>query len=836
MTGLAWRLARRELRAGLRGFRIFLACLALGVAAIAGVGSLGQAMQEGLRADGRRLLGGDVDLRTSQQEAGPDQLAWLKNHSAALSRTVSMRAMALTPDGSGRALVELKAVDEAYPLVGTLGLEPPREQPLANRDGAWGAVADASLLRKLGLGVGASVRVGEATIVIGGILVSEPDRVASVFDLGPRLLVSRQALAATGLERPGSQIHYHYRVLLPPGVESPDWIAALEQTFPKAGWRVRGTDQAAPGIRRFIERMTLFLGFVGLTSLLVGGMGVGNAVTGYLETRTATIATFKCLGAPGALVARIYLTQILLLAVVGIAAGVVVGAAVSPLAAWALAGWLPVSLTGDIHWGQLGQAAVFGLVTSLAFALWPLGRAQRIPAASLFRLAVTPLAQRPAPAFVWATGIGITGLVLLTFFTAGDRGFAAWFVGGTVATLLALRGGAAVIMALARRLHGRSAPWRLVLANLHRPGASTPGVVVSLGTGLSVLVAVTLIEGNLSRQIEQRLPEEAPTFFFIDIQPDQVADFDAVMAAIPEARDYRRMPSLRGRIVAIDGRPVDQVAIAADSEWAVRGDRTLTYSPRPEEGAEIVAGAWWPEDYQGPPLISFDAGVARGFGVGVGDSLTLNVMGRDIEARIASLREIDWHSLRFDFAIIFSPGLLEAAPHGFIAAVAVPPTSEDALERAVSDRFGNVSIIRVREALVAAAGMLEAIGGVVRGISLPTLLAGALVLAGIMAAGQRRRVADAVVFKVLGATRRRILVFFLLEYGILGLVTGVVAAGVGAATSWAVVTGLMGMGWQLLPDVILRTVGLCIVITLLTGVVGTWHALTLKPAPLLRNE
>ncbi len=837
---LAWRLARRELRAGVRGFRIFITCLALGVAAIAGVGAVSQGVVASLQADARTLLGGDVDLRLHNRPPSRQEAAFVAAAAARVSTTVGMRAMARPAAGkAGRSLVELKAVDRRYPLVGSLTLAPPMplDRALAPAGTDWGAVADANLLARLGIGLGGRLRVGEATFVVRAVIVREPDRVASLLSLGPRLMIGRRALDATGLLQPGSQVDYHRRLLLAPGTDAKAWVARLEKAFPAAGWRIRTTDRAAPGIRQFIDRMTLFLTFAGLTALLVGGIGVGNAVASHLEGRTTTIAVMKSVGAPGGLVFRVYLLQVLVMAMAGIAIGLAVGAAAPAAGAWALAGHLPVAPRAGFYPGPLIEAALFGLLTAVTFALWPLARAREVPAARLFRDAVAPVAARPRGLTLAAGVAGVLGLAALTVLTANDRTFATWFVGGAVATVAVLRAAASGLIVLARRLEGaKGAAWRLAMTNLRRPGGTTPSIVLSLGLGLSVLVAVALLEGNLSRQIDQRLPEMAPAFFFIDIQPHQVEAFDATVAAVPGASGLKRVPTLRGRIVGINGVPVEQVVIAPGSAWAVRGDRVLTYAAEPAPGTRIVAGTWWPAGYRGPPLISLDAGIARGFGVGTDDTLTINVLGRDIEARIANLRHIDWRSLRFDFAIIFAPGAIEDAPHTHIAAVNAAPETEDALERAVTDRFANVSAIRVRQALEAAGRILAGIGTAVRSTTAISIVAGALVLAGAVAAGQRRRLFDAVVFKVLGATRGVVFSAFAVEFGVLGLCTGLIAAAVGTLAAWAVTVFLMRTDWVFLPGVVAATVGLGVLLTLAAGFAGTWRALGQKAAPYLRNQ
>jgi putative ABC transport system permease protein len=837
---LAARLARRELRGGLKGFRVFLACLTLGVAAIAGVGSLSSAVTSALRADAGRLLGGDIDIRLIHRPADPDQRAYFRA-AGEFSEITEIRAMARR-GGDGpvrRTLVEVKGVDAAYPLIGTFATKPQvrLSDALAKHGETWGTVVDRNLMTKLGLGIGDEMTIGDARFRIEAEIVLEPDRVATVVSFGPHVVVHSDAIEATGLVQPGSQIHYHYRLKLPPRTNVKAWITRTSETFPNAGWRIRDTDGAAPGLNRFIVRMTLFLTFVGLTTLLVGGIGVTNAVTSYLDGKTRTIATLKCLGASAGLVFKTYLLQILGLAGVGVAIGLAIGGAVPWLASGILSEQLPVKIQGGIHAAPLAVAAVFGLATALTFTVWPLARARDIPAAHLFRDSVDHDRVFPRGLYLAAVGGGAALLIALTMLFAGDPWFAMWFVLGAGASLVVLRGAAWAMTRLAARIKRIPNPeWRLAIANLHRPGAATASVVVSLGLGMGVLVAIALIEGNLNNQIKERLPDMAPAFFFIDIQPDQAAAFDHAVTGVPGAGEYKRVASLRGRIVKIDGVPVEQVDIASDSQWAVRGDRALTYLAEPSEESQIIAGNWWPTDYRGEPLISLDADLARGFGVGLGDTLTLNILGREIEGKITSLRAIDWRTLRFDFAVIFSPGVLDAAPQTHIAAMRAPETAEDAIEAAVNQGFDNVSVIRVREALQAAADLLAGIGIGVRATAAVTLSAGILVLAGAVAAGRRRRIVDAVVFKVLGATRAMVLRAFVVEYGILGLATGLIAAVIGTATAWAVIVWLMEAIWIFIPGSVAWVVALSITVTMVFGFAGTWRALGQKAAPILRNE
>jgi putative ABC transport system permease protein len=834
---LAWRIARREMRTGLKGFRVFLACLALGVASIAAVGSLSESVKAGLMADAQVLLGGDIAVRMQHRPIEGKALDYLKANSQALSAVVEMKAMAQT-DGA-RALVELKAVDGRYPLSGAVALEPAGnlQSLLGRQNGVWGAAVESGLLAKLGLEIGAVVRVGEATFQIRAVILKEPDRVASIVNFGPRFMVATDALDDTGLVQLGSQIRYLDRALLAPGQDPKGFIERLHQAFPNEGWRVSGPEDAAPGLQRFVERLTLFLTFAGLTALLVGGIGVLGSVRSYLETKTETIATLKCLGAPGGLVFQTYLLQVLSLSALGILIGLGLGAVLPFIGIELVREHLPVAPQFGLYPLALLKAAAFGFLVSATFALWPLAQARETPAANLFRTNVMPNTQWPRAKYIFAVAAGVLVLAALVILWAEEKRFAMWFVAVSAVTVLLLRLGASAVMVAAKRApRPDNALWRLVLANLHRPGASTPGVVLALGVGLSVLVAVALIQGNITRQVQDAIPDQAPAFFFIDIQSHQVDAFDAAVLAVPGAHDLLRMPSLRGRIVEIDGVPVDDVDIASSARWAVQGDRALTYAATPADGAMFEDGAWWAEDYQGPPLISFDAAVAKGFGIGVGDTLTVNVLGRDITAKIASLRSIDWRTLRFDFATIFSPGVLEGAPHTHIAAIKAPPSAETEIERTVAQQFPNISTIRVRDALEAANQIIQGIGAAITGTASVTVLAGIIVLAGTIAAARARRVYDSVVFKVLGATRRQILGAFLLEYGLLGLFTGIVGAGVGTLISWAVIAQIMNMSWVFLPMQVVLTVLIAMIFTTSAGFFGTWRALGERASGHLRNE
>ncbi len=841
----ALRFARRELRGGLSGFRIFVACIALGVAAIASVGSTTRAITEGISAEGGTILGGDLAFSLIHREPSPEEAAFL----AGLGRTsgiATLRSMARTMDGSNQALVEIKAVDAAYPLLGELRFDQPvgRDEALAARgDGVFGIAVDPLLAARLDVDVGDRLKIGRADLLVTATIASEPDKVGSGIDFGPRVMMTREALAATDLVQPGSLVRYSTRIALP-GVVTDDRVAAVkaeaERSFPEAGWRIATRDNASPGLRRNVERFAQFLTLVGLTALVVGGVGVTNAVKAYVDRKRDSIATFKSLGAPGGYVVGLYLLQIGAITLVGVAIGLAIGVAVPWLGGPSLADALSVPIRIGVYPAELALAALYGTLTALAFALWALGRAHDVPVSALFRDRVAPEKRWPRRRYMVGTGLSVAVLGGLAVLLAYDRFVAAVFVGATAGAFLLLGLVAVGVMALARRApQVRSTGLRLAIRNIHRPGGLTVSVVLSLGLGLALLVTLALIDVNLRNQLTGSLPERAPSFFFLDIQSGEADAFETTLkAAAPEAT-IQRVPMLRGRMVALDGVPVDQVEAPSDAEWALRGDRGVTYAASLPEGSRLVAGEWWPEDHAGEPLVSYDAELAEALGLGIGDTVTVNVLGRDITARVANLRRVEWESLSINFVMVFSPSTFAGAPHTVLATAALPDggTREEELAvlKAVVDAFPTVTAVRVKDVLAAVNDIVADLAVAVRVAASVALVASVLVLAGALASGHRQRIYDAVLLKTFGASRRRVLGAFIAEYMILGLAAAVFGVVAGSIAAVGVLEGIMELDASIDPVVALAAAGVALVLTVGFGLAGTWRVLGQKAAPVLRN-
>ncbi|UVK39716.1 ABC transporter permease [Mesorhizobium sp. AR10] len=840
---LAFRFSLREMRGGLSGFLIFLACIALGVAAIGGVNSVAQAITAGVANQGQTLLGGDLRFQINQRNATQAESAFLDGLGT-VSRSANMRSMARLEDGSDQALVEAKAVDRAYPLFGALETEQalPGQDLFGEKSGVFGAAAPDLLFERLNVKVGDRLKLGNATFELRARLVTEPDAVSDGFGFAPRLMVSMEGLAASGLIQPGSLVENAYKIRLPANSGEARIKAIQDQAakdFPEAGWSIRTRSNAAPALSSNIERFSQFLTLVGLTALVVGGVGVANAVRAYLDGKRGVIATFKSLGASGGFVFTVYLVQILMIAGLGIVLGLILGALMPFAASAALHQVIPVPAEGGFYPGALAMAALFGLLVTLAFALLPLGRARDVPATALFREMGFEGRGVPRPLYVGAAvGIALL-LAALAILFSGDRRIASIFVGATVFAFLVLRIVGTLVQWVAKKSpRVGSTALRLAIGNIHRPGALTLSVVLSLGLGLTLLVTLALIDGNLRRQISGSLPERAPNFFFVDIQNSDVDAFSTLIGTQAPAATLVKVPMLRGRVMALNGVDVDKVKVPPEGAWVLRGDRGLTYDANLPENATLTEGTWWPDNYAGEPLVSFSAEEGSEIGLKLGDTITVNVLGRNVTAKIANFRQVEWETMGINFVMVFSPNTFAGAPHGWLATLTEKSASaaDDArLLNAVTRAFPAVTTVRVKDALDIVNRLVAQLGTAIRAAAGVALFASVLVLAGALAAGNRARIHDAVVLKTLGATRRTLIAAFSLEYMLIGLATAIFALAAGGIAAWFVVARIMTLPSHFMPDVAVATIAFALVITVGIGLAGTWRVLGHKAAPVLRN-
>ena len=829
---IARRIAVRELRGGLRGFRVLIACLALGVAAIAAVGMVRESIRAGLEAEGAVILGGDAAISLTYRFASEAERDWMEARATTVSEIADFRSMAVV--GEDRALTQIKAVDGAYPIYGEVVLDPP--MALGEALSGDGAVMERVLADRLGLSPGDRFRLGTKDFTLSALLEREPDAAGSNFGLGPRTIVARAALDGSGLLAPGTLFDSSYRLRLP---ETAD-VAALERearaALEGAGLRWQDRRNGAPGVSDFVDRLGAFLVLVGLAGLAVGGVGVSAAVRSYLDRKTEVIATLKTLGADRRTVFLTYFLQIGALTLVGIAIGLALGAIVPIVFAPVIEARLPIPAEFGLHLRPLLEAALYGALAALLFTLWPLARAEDVRAAELFRDAGFRARRLPRAIWIIATGVILAGLVGAAAVLSGLATLTLWSAAGLTAAFLALIAAAWAIRFAARRLsraralRGRTT-LRLALGAVGGPGSETLSVVLSLGLGLTVLASVGQIDANLRNAIARDLPDVAPSYFVVDIQPGQMEEFRTRLDANPAVETVESAPMLRGIINRINGKPAAEVA---GDHWVLSGDRGITYSVEPPEGAVITDGAWWDAEYSGPPLVSFAAEEAEEMGLSIGDTLTINVLGRDIDAEIASFREVDFSTAGIGFILSMNPAALQGAPHTHIATIYAEPEAEAAILRELATAFPNITAIRVRDAIDRVTEVLAGIAAAVTYGALATLVTGGIVLIGAAAAGERARTYEAAVLKTLGASRRAILANFALRSAILGAGAGVVAIGAGAAAGWGITTFVMDTDFRFEPVSALTIVAGGIVVTLLAGLAFAWRPLAARPARVLR--
>ncbi|WP_100259383.1 ABC transporter permease [Qipengyuania seohaensis] len=828
----AWRIARRDLNTRFKGLRLLLVCIFLGTAALAAIGTLTAAIERELAANGQQFLGGDLQVELWQRSLNEDERAALEELGT-VSAGTRLQAMARKDDNA--APIELKAVDELYPLYGELVLEGGRKVGAPTGNDAYIAPGAAD---RLGLETGDTFLIGTETLQVAGIIEDEPDRLGEGFQLGPTIIVPESLPERAGLLAPGAMYQSKTRVAFDASRDLEATEEDLEARFPEAGFDIDTADRAAPGTDRFVSRMSEFLTLVGLAALVIAGIGIGGGVSSYLDARRQSVATLKILGATSRDIARIYSLQIFAAAAVGSIAGLAVGVAVVPLLAPALEGLLPVDTGFVFDPGALLLATAYGLLVALVFAAPPLMRARHFPAMALMRSNIAPLARDRSALLVVIAGLAaIVGLALVT---ASQPLLSGGFLLGAavVLALLALLGWA--IRKIAAALPRPTSPIaRTALANIHRPGSSTGALVTALGFGLASFVLLAAVQSAIDGNIEKRVPAQAPDYFVLDVPREQEERFSELILQTDPDAEIRTVPALRGSVLAFgsegDMTRTSELEEIPDGAWALRGERGLTYANAVPPGNSLTEGQWWDATYDGPPLVSIDEEFAQAAGLGIGDRLTFGVLGVEVETQIASLRQVDWESMGFNYVFVLSPNALRDTPHNLAATVELAEgTPKGPLLQALVRELPSTSVIEVGGVLQQVRTILEQVGLATLAAASVAVLAGLAVLLGAIAAARASRTYDTVVLRVLGADRRQVLVMQLIEYALLAGALALVALGLGSLTAWLVVTQLFEFDW--LPDwgEVLAVLGLGLVTVLVFAVGGSLPLLKAKPAQALR--
>ena len=882
-------MAGRELRSAWRHFVYFLACIALGVGAVVGVSLFSVNVEQAVLKEARGLLGGDLEVRVSRPlgTSGTDLLRGLESrgvHRTKVSELVAMASIGQPSPGGTAAtsqLVELKAVEPSYPLYGVLKLD--RDQPLAEllrRDAegcpdlCLGAVVQQALLIRLGLRIGDRIKIGQASFQIRGVIYTEPDRMANMFSLGPRVLISQEGLAAADLIKPGSRLRERHLLALPESLPPSPLVSEVRGQLSGDDARVSSYRDAQPQLKQFLDQLKRYLGLVGLTALFVGGIGVALSVQAFVREKLQSIAILKALGADSSTIIRSYLSQAVGLGFVGSVVGVGIGIVLQRVLPQALSTLLATDLLQQIQFSAVLSAAALGplikglglgILTTLLFSLWPLLTIRDIKPAAIFRREIDAeegtgmadhptLRQRAASLLAGdplrtatAAGIGL-GLAGLSMWQAGSLTIGGLFIAGLFVAVVALVLSAQVLLLGIRALPAPRALFlRQALGNIQRPGGQTLGVMVSIGVGVMVILAIALLERALVRQVSDNRPADSPTFFFIDIQPDQAPAFMDLMHRRTGDIATELTPLVRARLLSVNGRKV-QVAPEAEERpeqnreekrksWYASRDYVLTFLDRLPKDNVIVKGVWWkPEQKFARPQVSMEEEAAKGLDVDVGSVIELNIQGVPIEAEVSSIRKVEWGNFSTNFYMIFSPGSLDGAPMTYVATARVAPDDEVALQSAVVAAFPNVTAINIGEVLSAFARVLDRLSLAIRTVALFCLVAGALVMAAALAATRYRRLYEAVILKALGATRALIARSFAAEYALLGCVAGVIGILLASAFSWAILRFVLELPWSLEPSLLALGFASTVLLTLVVGFLSTFRILGQPPLSVLRQE
>lgn len=881
---LAW----RETRAGWRHFLYFFLCIALGVGALVAVSLFGANVEQAVNREARSLMGGDLEIRLSRpmSRQGLAVLESLSDRGARTTHVSELIAMAARagaeapPLGQATQIVELKAVGSAYPFYGALRSEPARPLPellgptqvSCGSGPCLGALVQESLLIRMGISVGDRLRLGQATFVITGVVLTEPDRMTNMFSLGPRVIISQEGLSAAELVQPGSRVRERYLLKLPASADPRPLLQELRGRLAGETPRISAYQDAQPQLKQFLDQLSRYLGLIGLTALFVGGIGVATSVQAFVREKLHTIAVLKTIGADSATVLRAYLGQALFLGLLGSTAGAAAGVVIQQALPGAIGNLFGTSLLEQIGLstsptvvmlGPVVKGITLGLGATVLFTLWPLLRIRGIRPILIFRREVVESEPGPDdlrgrlrryvwcrdPTRAWTVGLIGIGLAGLSVWQAGSWKAGLLFIGALASALILLGSAAHALVRLLKHLpQPSSVSLRQAVGNLQRPGSHSTGVMVSIGIGIMVILTVSLVERSLTSQIGAQRPSNAPTFFFIDIQPDQKDGFlrllhertgDLAMEAIPLVRS--RLHAVKGELISADIDPdreeqPDRTKEERRTNWYRTREYVLTFLDRVPKDNRIVKGAWWDGSSSGKPLLSIEEEAAEHLGVKLGDTVEFDIQGASVEAEVASIRKVEWGNLSTNFYMILSPGSLEGAPFTYVVTTRVERNEELPLQQAVVAAFPNVTAINLRDVTETFASVLDRLSLAIRSVAAFCVLAGVLVMAASLAATRYRRLYEMVILKALGATRGVLARSFAAEYALLGLIAGFVGVALASALSWGTLHFFFDLPWRLHPDLLAQGLVLTVLLTLSVGFLSTYRLLRQPPLEILRHE
>ncbi|MGD9852774.1 MAG: ABC transporter permease [Nitrospirales bacterium] len=877
------KLAWRETKSSWSRFLFLFLCMGLGVGAIVAVDLFAAAVERSILGDARALQGGDVEIssRRSFTKEAQSLIETLPNRGFSISHVTELTGMASVaasnPDQFPTSqLVEIKAIDPAYPLYGAVTVSPDHDWKslLAERTTGclsypcFGTVVQEALLFRLRLQVGHQIHIGESQFTIMGILKKEPDQVANAFSLGPRILISRGALTATGLVKPGSRVHQRIRLKVPESYPLPALVGELRGRLAKEGVQVSSFQETQPRLRRFLEQLSLYLGLLSLTILLVGGIGVACTIQGFLAQKTANIATLKTLGADSTQVAGIYLTQCLLLGGIGSGLGGLLGIALFQVIPWVFADLLPPNFSPTFSWLPVLKGMAVGTVATVIFSLWPLLSIRHISPALIFRQAVEQVSIR-TEAISWFGKIRrmsrnvlndrlrnligtliVISLTILAIRQARSFSLGIFFSGAFLTAIGTLMAGTRCLYWLLPRM---PIPQRFLLRhstkNLLRPGNFTRAMTLAIGLGVMLMTALFTIQQALLDFIGNQIPTKAPSFFFIDIQPDQQEQFEQILKQHVPDSPHTLVPVVRSRLLSINGKDIHPEEHKNQRNgWYFTREYVLTALATLPQDNVLTQGTWWgakspvtPVEQNGQgktshPLVSVEEDAAQNLGLSLGSIFTLDIQGVPLTAEVASIRKVDWGSFSMNFFMIFEPSALEGAPFTSIATARIPKTEEQTLQQAIVDAMPNVTAIHVGDILDNITRIFQQLATGIRSLALLCVITGALVMMAAISINRYRRLQELAILKAIGGTRFLLVGSLGIEFGLIGGFAGLLGLSLGALLSWAIVHFFFDLPWNI--DLSFFAVGWWITVAgaVLTGLLGTYRLLGFPPLPILRQE
>ena len=830
-------MAIRELRSGVSGFRIFLTCLILGVGTISAIGTVKSGIEIAISEKGSELLGGNAEAEFTYRLATTEELKWLETISQNISGIIEFRSMAKFVEGGAneRALTQVKAVDNEYPLIGNVQLASGKSFKDVFRQ-PKSAVMESDLASRLGINIGETFSLGLTKFVLRDIIQSSPDDAGTNFGLGPRTIIKSEDLLDSGLIAPGTLFTAKYRLLIEP-LKNLDELRALAKIkFENNGMRWRDARNGAPGISEFVSRLSAFFIMVGLAGLVVGGVGIGSAVKSYLNRKISTIAVMRSLGATNFQIFMTYFVQLAIISFIGITIGLVIGASVPHLCAPLLKVLIPIPISIVFSIKPIAEAAIYGTIIATLFTLWPLSRCENIQAAALFREMNLIKDGFPRLKYLVLSFILVIILLIISAVFNQNPELTSWFALGFTVALVTLFLSARILMycikKFGRIINGHPST-RWALAAMGGTQEGTNNSLIAIGLGLTVLAIIGQVDGNLRTSINNNLPEVAPSYFVIDIQKSQIEEVRDILNSNKGVISFDEAPMLRGIITKINNKQASEVA---GDHWVIRGDRGITYFEELPKRFNLTKGQLWPKDYSGATQISFAAEQAEELGIGIGDSVTVNIMGREITGEITSLRNVDFSSAGIGFVIAMNPSALKAAPHSFIMTIYVSTEAETAVFNNLSSRFSNITLIKVRNVIERVSNLLSSIATASSYGALTTLAMGFLVLLGSAASGQTARSYDAAILKTLGATRKDLIISYIIRFSLVGATAGLVAIFFAVGGAWCITSLVLELPFKIIWDTALMIIIGGLIANLVAGLYFATQALKVKPANFLRAQ